>query len=618
MSVIHQERENRLDARLLAPPILFAAALAGLFVRLWYLQVADAAALAERAEALRTREVEHLAPRGLIVDRRGRTLAGVRPEIVIYAVPAVVRDHPEALNRASVLLGVPAQRLSRQVRAGAWRPYFPTPVFVGASIQAATRIAEEPDRFPGLSVSSLPMRTYPDPATFAHVLGYVGTPSERDVRRLEEQGVRPAGFVGKLGIEFVRELDLMGVPAVERLEVDVRNRPVRSVGQDHATPGSRVVLSLDAELQRFAHQRLEGRRGAIVAIDPGSGEVLCLVSSPGYDASLFVGGISEEDFARLRDDPAQPLINRAIASAYAPGSVFKIVTAVASYLAGRDPGRKSVRCPGFFTIGRRRVRCLAAHGTVGFERAFAKSCNTFFATMAVQTGEERLREASRLMGLGERTGIDLLGERAGVVPTMEWIARWRNPPVWYGGDTVNFGIGQGEISVTPIQMAQVAALVANRGSALRPRLVRAVVPHGASTPAPAAGPETVASVDAGAGFWDLLHRSMFGVIDYGTGARAGLPGLRWGGKTGSAEHRRDAETHSWFVGFAPMERPRIAIAVLVENAGHGGEVAAPMAAEVVRRYLRGDGAQIQIAGSPKTVEASASTSEALSGSPSAR
>lgn len=618
MSVIHQERETRLDGRLLLPLALLAFALAGLFFRLWYLQVAQAAQLAERAEQLRTREVRHLAPRGLIVDRRGRMVAGVRPEIVIAAIPAIVKERPEALHRASALLGVPAKKLAKRMEAGAWRPYFATPIHIGASIQAATRIAEEPETFPGLSVSSMPMRYYPDSTTFAHILGYVGTPSEQDVARLQARGIEPATFVGKVGLEFTQESVLMGIPGAEHMEVDVHNKPVRHVGQDNATPGARLVLSLDVDLQRFAQSKLEGRRGAIVAIDPSNGEVLCLVSSPTYDAGLFHGGISEEDYAMLRDDPAKPQINRAIASAYAPGSTFKIVTSVAAYLGGADPTQQSVHCPGYYTIGRRKVRCMGVHGTIGFDRAFTKSCNTFFASLAVRAGEERLREACERMGLGAKTGIDLLGERGGVVPTMEWIAKWRDPPVWYGGDTVNFGIGQGEISTTPLQMASLVALVANRGVGYRPHLVRSATPPGEGARPVLTERMAGGRVDATDPFWSAMHQAMFHVIEEGTGRQARVPGLRWGGKTGSAENRRNAETHSWFVAFAPLEQPKIAIAVLVENAGHGGDVAAPLAAEVVRRYLRGDDARIQIAGSAKTVEASDSTAAALSGSPSDR
>lgn len=618
MSVIHQERETRLDMRLLLPLLALALALLGLFIRLWYLQVAQAPMLAERAEQLRTREVRHLAPRGLIVDRRGRLLAGVQPEIVIAAIPAVVKEHPEALHRASALLGVSAKKLAKRMEAGAWRPFFATPVHIGASIQAATRIAEEPDSFPGLSVSSMPMRYYPDSKTFAHVLGYVGTPSESDVDRLKRRNLEPATFVGKVGLEFTHEAALMGVPGVEHMEVDVHNKPVRNVGQDNATPGSKLVLSIDADLQRFAQAQLEGKRGAVVAIDPSNGEVLCIVSSPTYDAGLFHGGISEEDYSMLRDDPAKPQINRAIASAYAPGSTFKIVTTLAACLAGIDPTRQSAYCPGYYMIGRRKVRCMGRHGAIGFDRAFTKSCNTFFATLAVRAGEDKLREACAEVGLGHKMGIDLLGESGGVVPTMEWIARWRKPPVWYGGDTVNFAIGQGEVSTTPLQMASLAALVANRGMAYRPHLVRSATPPGVGASPILTPLEPAGHVQVSDEVWSALHTAMGHVIEEGTGQRGRITGLRWGGKTGSAENRRNAETHSWFVGFAPLDRPKIAIAVLVENAGHGGEVAAPIASDVVRRYLRGDGAQIQIEGSAKTVEESDSTPAARSASPSPR
>ena len=585
MSVIHEKVTPAIDARALIFPIVLGMGLLALFVRLWFLQVVQAEALSEKAEATRRTVVEKLAPRGMIVDRKGRVLAGVQSDIVVTAEPRTVLRAPEILRTVAQLLGKDAADIKAQLEDNEWRPYVPTPIATGVPLEIATRLAEAATALPGIAVEGSPIRRYADPALYSHVLGYVATPNERDVTRLREKGVDPAAYVGKLGLEYVYETSLMGVPGKDIIEVDARRRPLRRVQSDNAIPGDRLVLALDADLQRTAYALLEGRKGAIVAIDPRDGGVLCLASSPGYDTSLFLGGISTKDYARLRDDPAKPQIARAIATGYAPGSTFKIVTSLASQLAGQFNPNESINCPGYYAIGNRRMKCMSRHGAISFHRAMTKSCNTFFATLAVRAGPEKMREAAKLLGLGQRTGIDLIGESRGIVPTEEWIQRWRKPPVWYGGDTVNFAIGQGEVSTTPLQMAHLIAMVANRGHGFEPHLVKGTIAPGARAILlpKALVPNQVPQVPAA--FWDRLHEALGSVVREGTARAAAVPGIAVAAKTGSSENRQSRHTHSWLVAFAPIGRPTIAIAVLIENAGHGGEVAAPIAGKILRQAL---------------------------------
>lgn len=584
MSVIYQERERRLDGRLLVFPILLGLALIVMFLRLWYLQVVRADELRGQAQMLQRSVVERLAPRGLIVDRKGRLLAGIRSAIILTARPREVLNNPAGMHTVAGLLAIDPKDLKEKILAEAWRPYVPAPVHLNVPVDVATLIAESPERFPGFAVESQPMRTYGEHGWLANILGYVWTPSKEDVERLREKGVEPAKYVGKTGLEKTYDVALLGRPGEDHVEVDNKRRPVRTVSTTQGAPGRRLILSLDAELQRFAQTLLAGRRGGIVALEPSTGQVLALVSAPTYDGSLFQGGIKARDWAMLRDDPAHPLLNRPIYAAYAPGSTFKVITSIAAAQSGRFDPRQSVLCAGYYQIGSRRFRCMGRHGAVSFRRAMAKSCNTYFASMGMAVGPDALRKACAHVGLGAPTGIDIPGEGRGIVPTLEWIAKWRRPPVWYGGDTVNFSVGQGEVSATPIQMASVAAMVANRGRTFRPHLVREIID-------PVTGhhesvrPQPLGEVNAGADFWNALADSMVAVIEEGTAGQARIPGIVWGGKTGSAENRRDRETHSWFIGFAPADNPRIAIAVVVENAGHGGDVAAPIAGQVVRRYL---------------------------------
>lgn len=587
MSVIHAPKEPELDLRQAAFLVLVGLALLVMLLRLWYIQVVMADELANKASSIRTVEVPKLAPRGLIFDRRGVPLARVQGQMVVTAVPSIVDKQPWVLGKLAEMLGADEADLKEKVEAGAWRKHFPTPVHVGASVEVATKIAEAGEYLPGIGVDTQAMRTYPDTLHYSHILGYVWTPSDRDVKRLEDKGIADvADYVGKDGIERIYEKELMGAEGFDTFEVDARRRPVRAVEGKAPVPGSKLILSIDSRLQKVAYEQLRGRRGAVVAIEPKTGEVLCLASGPTYDSALFEGGISTANWTTLRSDPATPLNNRATSSSYSPGSTFKIVTTFASVLAGQFSTNRAVSCPGYYQIGNRRVRCENhAPGTVRFHTAFEKSCNTYFVTLAYDAGMDKLREAAFQVGLGKKTGIDLPSESKGLIPTLEWLHAVNPEAKWYPGDTVNAAIGQGYVSTTPLQMATLAALVANRGVSYQPHLLKAISPPGGSTKPDVIAPKELGRFEAPTELWDDLQSAMVDVIQRGTGRRAQIPGVVWGGKTGSTEHRKGSKTHGWFVGIAPMDDPKIVIAVIIEAAGHGGEVAAPVAKAVVETYL---------------------------------
>ncbi len=586
MSVIHTPREPQFDFRLWVFAGALLAALVVFLLRLWYLQVVRSEELSRRAEALRHLSVSKLSPRGLVFDRNGVLLAGVKPEIVLTAIPRTVSRNPWVLDKVARLVGAPVEKLRERVKDASWRPYLPATIHVGAPIEVAARIAEAGEHLPGIGVESQPMRAYADRSAYAHVLGYVWTPSGKDVERLREDGIEPRQFVGKDGVEREYERELMGTPGRETLEIDGRGRPSRILARDNAQPGLRLVLSLDSKLQALANELLSGRRGAAVALIPETGEVLCLVSSPRYDATPFLRGISTGEWTRLLEDRDHPLLNRAISSSYAPGSTFKVVTSMAAQKAGVFSEYARGSCAGYYQVGNRRLKCLGSHGAIGYRSALARSCNAFFAGWGHRAGHDNLVGAALSAGLGQLTGIDIPGERAGVVPTSEWLKRHRKDPRWYPGDSVNMGVGQGEVSVTPIQMACLMALIANEGVSYAPRLARATVPPGPEEKPKLFERRELARVNAPAAFWRALKSAMAEVVESGTArGSAKIPGLVWAGKTGSAEHRKRELTHSWFVGFAPFDRPEIAVAVVVEASGHGSDVAAPIAREIVRRYL---------------------------------
>jgi penicillin-binding protein 2 len=587
VSVIHAPKERELDPRLLTFPVVMGLLLATLFARLWYLQVVKATELQERASQTSEAQTISLAPRGLIFDRDGRLIAGVRPKVVVKVVPSEIEKNPALLDRLAAVLNADKKKLLRKMNENRANRNLPTVVFVGADLSASGRIAEAPEEFPGVEIDTLPMRYYRDGTSFSHVLGYVWTPDPRDEERFRERGFTgtiPA-YVGKQGIEKAYETDLMGTAGVQWTEIDAKGRPLRVVERDAAVPGGQLYLSLDADLQKAATHLLGagGYKASAVALDPSTGEILCMVSSPTFDQTIFEGGITQSEWDSLNSEERTPMLNRAIQTALAPGSTFKIVTAIAAARAGKwDPNRPTF-CDGGFHMGRKTFKCLGHHGSITFERAMEKSCNTYFCALGKYVGRESLVETSEMMGLGEKSGLEIGGEQPGDLPNDRWLNRARKPAVWYGGDVVNAAIGQGAVAATPLQMANVAAMVGTRGIAYVPHLVHAV--RTADGTVQKVIPRESHRIELPDSFWEALTESLGRVVESGTAQRAKIQGVAWGGKTGSAEHAKGTVTHSWFVGMAPLVNPKIAICVRVESSGHGGDVAAPIARDLVKIYL---------------------------------
>jgi penicillin-binding protein 2 len=584
--VIHTPRKPELDLRMLSFPILMLVLLLALFLRLWFFQVVKAPELVERADATRQDKVIKPAPRGLIYDRNGELIAGLKPEIVITGVYQIINKNPWVVPKLAALLNVDEKKLQTKVDDARRSPGLPVPIFVGPSEEVGTQIAEAGSDLPGIGVDMEPTRYYPDGTSYANVLGYVGLPNDTDLRRFKSMGIEPAQFVGKGGIEQAYESDLMGQAGDEEVEVDAKRRPLRIMARDNPVPGRQLVLSLDTKLQKIATEAMKDKNymGAVVALDPKSGEALCLVSAPTFDENLFAGGISKDAWNKLENDPQKPLVKRALRASYSPGSTFKIVTSLAAEESGTFDPNHVVDCEGGYHLGKAFFKCLGHHGDITFQTAFEKSCNTYFADLGYRTGEKALRRACEEAGLGQPTGIDMGGESIGVVPTQHWLDKRHRH--WYGGDTVNFSIGQGYLRATPLQMCDIAEMVANGGTIYKPHVVHQIRDTATSKDGVIAS-EVLHQVQAPADFWSAIQSAMIGVIQEGTARMAQIPGLTWAGKTGSSEHgvKNMNKTDSWFIGYAPANDPQIAICVLVENAGHGGDVAAPIAKQVVQSYL---------------------------------
>ncbi len=625
MSVIHTPRKPDLDFRMLVFPGVMLCAFSVLFMRLWYFQVVKAQELVEKADASRTIEVTQPAPRGLIYDRNGELIAGVKPEFVVTAMPTVLKKHPEVLDKVAAILGVSVDKFDMKLKEAETRPDLFSPIYVGADMQAGIKIGETRDDLPGIGVQLQPMRYYPDTKSFTHLLGYVWTPNDKDIKRIEDQNRKPADYVGKAGIERAFETTLMGDPGREQREIDAKRRSVRSMGGDAPNPGDQLILSIDSKLQKFATEFMAKNRyvGGVVALDPKTGEVLCLVSSPTFDQNLFTRGISATDWKGLSDpEHNQPLLNRAIGSSYAPGSTFKIVTSIAAYESGKFDSGTHFKCDGGIKVGNKFFKCLGYHGSIGYNDAMAKSCNSYFYQLGRNVGPDALRQACYDVGLGQKQGIEIGESSKGVIPTEEYLERYyrRTRNIWHTGDMMNFSIGQGFVSATPLQLANLAALVANNGTNYKPHLVREIRAANGKGPVQEIKPEVLHHVQASSEFWSELQGALVGVVDHGTATKAKIPGVIWGGKTGSAEHGTDksgkTKTHAIFVGFAPAKDPKIALCILIEGVGHGGDFAAEPAKDIVEAYLaEGKSKDLAAPGSAGRAIGLANSAPAASASP---
>jgi penicillin-binding protein 2 len=554
--------------------------------QLWILQVVRADELTEQSKMTGLIVDQSMAPRGKIFDRSMNVIADVRPKIVVTAKQTEVNRVPESLDRLALILGTTRKRLEYQMARNSHKANFPVPIFVGATVQQAAKIAESGADFPGIGVQTQAMRYTKGTDALEHILGNVWVPTEEIEKTFKEEGIDYIPpYVGRDGIERVYEKELMGKPGATTYTVDRRRRPLRAVMSEAPVPGNSLVLSLDIATQKAAKEALGNQKGAVVALDPNTGEVLAMVSTPGYDLGIYDGGLTQAESDSIYQNKDIPLLKRAIAGQYPPGSTYKIATAMAAYQAGKFDSSMRVSCPGYLLVGNRRVKCENhPAASYDFRMALTKSCNSYFGKLSQRVGEVDMKRTANQLGFGERTGIDLPGEKAGVVPDDAFIRKNHGRP-YSAGDANNIGIGQGDLLVTPLQMASLLSLVANEGVNYRPHVVRGVLDSIPGAKLKVVEPVVLHRFDATAEFWSILKGALRNVVVAGTARAAQISGVAVAGKTGSAENSVSRRTHAWFVGYAPAENPKIAFAVIVETGGHGGTTAAPIAKKVVSTYL---------------------------------
>lgn len=594
---------RRFGVEILEPPqvphfklfiLLIALGFAAIASRLWYLQVALGEDLLAQSESNRKRFVRQFAPRGMILDRAGRTLAMNRPEFVVSVVPAEMGDDDTVLQRLSQILQMPVEDIVQVVGDAKQRAQrlYPVPLATGVSLDVVTRVEENRLWLPGVYVNPQPVRWYPDGKLASHVLGMLGEVDAKELPALKEFGISPGEYVGKTGVERTQEAWLHGKAGGKWVEVDARGRQRREIEEVPPLQGATVVLTIDKRLQRAAEEAFGERVGAAVAVDPRTGEVLLLASFPRFDPNVFARGVKPQVWRDIANNPLHPLQNRAIGSKYPPGSTYKIVTAAAGLHYGAITPRTHFYCPGALSLGRWRFRCHRTHLGTGFIKAIAASCDVYFYQTGLRLGIERLAEMSHAFCLGESTGIDLPGESKGTIPTPEW-KRSRYRQGWYPGDTVNASIGQGFIQATPLQMALVAAAVANRGTIMKPFLVKRVVPPDGEPID--TQPTVLKRVPLSDEHWHWIAEGMRAAVSGagGTARASFLPGIPVAGKTGTAEDPPRPKPHAWYICYAPADNPRIALAVFVEQGGSGGAVAAPIARRILEAFFGIESPQAQ-------------------------
>jgi penicillin-binding protein 2 len=571
------------QARVAVLQALGVALVALLVIQFWNLQVIRARHFRELAENNRYRLVNLAAPRGALLDREGHVLVGNRPAFNIVIVPEHAVDLDRVVSRLARTLGMGEaairERLARR------QPYKPVVIKTDAPLSDVAALEARRLELPEVSVEVVPLRSYPLASAAAHALGRVGEISERQLQLPENKDVAPGSLVGQAGIESKYNRQLMGQDGFRRVIVNSRGAEVTEAERHPPQDGPSLTLSIDASLQETMEKAFLGRAGSAVALDPRTGEVLAMTSTPAYDPNEFTTGIDAATWASLATDPQTPLMNKVIQGAYSPGSTFKLIAATAALEEGVITPQTTFFCPGYLAVYNTVFHChkKQGHGLLDLKGGIANSCNVYFYNVGIRLEISRLAKWAKLMGLSAPTGIDLPHEGTGLMPSPEWKMRVFKTP-WYAGETVSVAIGQGQVSATPLQMARLVSVIANGGSLVSPHLARA-----AKVPPPlplGIHPATIAAVKEG----------MRAVVAGGTGWRAKLPGIEVCGKTGSAQvvakarlekspNAPEMQPHGWFLAFAPCDDPRIALAVLVEHGKSGGESAAPVAHDILAHYF---------------------------------
>ncbi len=576
--------QHRLDG--LQNGLLVLVAL--LLLQFWILQGVNSKRYRELAENNRIRTLSIAAPRGTLTDRNGRVLAENKPSFRIVVTMGPTGSLAGVARSLAPLVHVDEndirQKLSRP-RAS----YQPVTIKQKATFEDVAAVEARRLEMPEVSVEVVPVRAYPQAQSAAHVVGRVGEVTDRQLKQPAFADFEPGQVVGQSGLEALYNEDLTGVDGLRRVVVNSRGVEVELSEDQPAHAGGAVELTLSTDLQKAMEEAFKDRPGSAVSMDPFTGEILGLVSAPGFDPNSFTSGIERSAWESLARDPKTPLLNRAVQGQYAPGSLFKVIVAAAGLEEGLITAETKVHCPGYASIYGHVFKCnrAAGHGVVSLARALSESCNVYFYQLGARLEIQRIAAYARKFGLGAVTAVDLPNEAAGLIPDPAWKGRLFKTP-WYQGETISVSIGQGQVLATPLQIARMMAAIANGGRLVQPHIVRLV----AGRPVAYEPPR---SLGFKASTLEAIRRGLFmAVNDGGSGHGAQISEALVAGKTGSAQvvsstklskDLASIQPHAWFAGFAPFDNPRIVIAVLVDHGGSGGTSAAPVARAIFGKFF---------------------------------
>jgi penicillin-binding protein 2 len=591
-----EDLQRRYKLFLIAGLIGFLA----LGVRMWHLQIIKGEEFSRLSKHNRIRIREIPASRGMILDRKGRILIDNRPSFEVLLVPEDIEDMGKTTRFLHSILKVTPEDVGKRLEVNKHRPPF-KPIRIQSDISRLhlALIKTHQLDLPGLIVDIHPRRAYNYGNMASHLVGYLGEIDGHELKRDRFKGYQMGNIIGKYGVEQQWEPFLKGIDGGRQVEVDAFGREIKVLQRVEPHPGNNLFLTIDLDLQTTAESLLQGKEGAIVAMNPQNGHILAMVSHPSYDPSLFAGGINHDDWETLIQNPFHPLQYRAIQGQYAPGSVFKVITAIAGLEEGVISPQEILFCGGSYRFGNRTYRCWRkeGHGKVNLHRAIVESCDVFFYQVGQRLGIDRLAKYAKGFGLGKPTGISLNDEKPGLIPTSEWKKNTYHE-IWYKGETLSCAIGQGYVLVTPLQMLNAISAISTEGILYRPQLVERIERANGRL-LKSYKPISNGKVPVSPENLMFIREALLGVVneDRGTGRVARIKGVTVSGKTGTAqvislkedvaeedtpyEHR----DHAWFVAYAPMENPIISVAVLVEHGGHGASASAPIARKVIQKYL---------------------------------
>jgi penicillin-binding protein 2 len=616
MRRIFQEDRRIVEGRFLWANILFLLITGFLLIRLWWVQIYKGDYYRQIAENNRIQYIEIPAPRGIIYDKSGQVVLGNRPYFDLVYIPQFVHDRETTFKILGRLLHMPVGVFERRLWMSRGQPkYLPVNLKRNLTLHEVATIQSNKIFLPGIDIAVAPRRDY-KPETPSHMVGYLGEISKTELEKHKkgdgedpDYPYRAGDLVGKQGLEWRWEKYLRGNRGHRLIQVDAFGRqvdpsaegPISAQPPVAATPGADLILTIDMELQRVAKEAFRGKNGAVVVLNPQNGEVLAMVSEPGYDPNVYQGGLTEEKYRSLIANPFKPFLDKTTGGVFVPGSTYKAVVAIAGLEEGLINANTTFFCPGHYTLGDKTYKCMHAHGTMNLHNALMKSCDVYFYNVGVALGVDRIAKYAEMLGLGQRTGFLLNFEQPGLVPTTAWKKLTFRVP-WSTGETPNVAIGQGQDGVTPLQLANLYAAIGNGGNVWRPYVVKRVInPVGETLLAQE--PELIRKLDKiKPGTWKLVKEGLQAVVmdKDGTGKAAAVPGYTVAGKTGSAQvvslaknsgkTQRDVSIawreHALFAAFSPVDKPEIAVAIVSEHdkQSGGGRSAAPVAGRIIKAY----------------------------------